>query len=188
MNYEEIAFIQHSISMTPFLDFTRDPKTAISFAISNFSTPRKLNEDDAAVYQLKINGDTIITDPIKATNIIKNLDVEYFNSKPYVSTLIKSSFWKDLLTGKRYSEYHLIDIKTNDRMRFQDGTFVLFNNVMFIDDIMVVSHKKHRKLSSLITKYKISDKVRYAFHEKINDGESLYHILMMLNPYDYMIE
>ena len=48
------------------------------------------------------------------------------------------------------SRVYLIDIPTNDRMRMQKGTFVLFDHVIFVDENMIVSDKTKSELSGII--------------------------------------
>ena len=94
-------------------------------------SPRKLIDVDSSIFVLNIEGKEIVTSKKQATSVIESLNVEYIGSRPRIATLIKSEFWIKFLFGTLHSEYHLIDIKTNDRMRIQDGTFVLFNNVLY---------------------------------------------------------
>lgn len=189
LTYEQLAFIQHSMAFSPLLDFTTDIYTAASFAVSNHSKPYLMHDEPAAIFSIKLNGnEDIIRENDDSDSIINNLNVEYIGSKPYISTLIKSNMWIDLILGKIYSEYKLIDIKTNDRMRIQNGTFVLFNNVLIIGDDMVVSTRTRRTMSKIITKYEIKvDKgQRYRIYSQIMANDSKYHLNFMMNPYDYM--
>ena len=88
----------------------------------------------------------------------------------------------------KHSEMKLIDVKTNDRMRIQDGTFVLFNNVIFICNDMVVSTRKHYVLSEKLKKIEITKKGREEIYKKLHQIDSKYKIQNMLNPYGFMIE
>lgn len=188
LNYQQLAFIQHSLALTPLLDFTTNIFNAASFAVSNLEKPHCMQDEPAAIYAISLNGNEIIDSNMLIDPIINKLNVEYIGSKPYISTLIRSKMWNDLLLGNVYSEYRLIDIKTNDRMRMQNGTFVLFNNVLIIGDDIVVSTITGRTLSKIITKYEIKvDKgQRYKMYLDIMSHESKYHLNNMMNPYDYM--
>jgi len=188
IDYERLSFVQHSLAITPLLDFTKNVYSATSFAIGNYSSPRKLIDPDSAIFVLSIENKKIITSKKTASSVVDALNVEYIGSKPRIATLIKSLFWREFLIEALHSEYYLIDIKTNDRMRIQDGTFVLFNNVLFIGDDMIVSTKEHKVLSKIITKIKIKAKNKMSIYHDIMSNGSKYHLLKMMNPYDFMIE
>ena len=188
LDYEKLSFVQHSLAITPFLDFSKNVYSAVSFAIGNYEAPRKLIEDDAALYLLNVENKEIIKTSDDASKVINDLYVEYIGSKPRISTLTKSLFWNQFLKGTLHSEYHLIDIKTNDRMRIQDGTFVLFNKVLIIGEDIIFSTKEHSELSKLITKVKIDSSNRIEIYKEILKNDSKFHLLKMLNPYDFMIE
>lgn len=191
LNYDQLAFIQHSMAFSPLLDFTTDILTAASFAVSNLVKPHFMQDEPAAIFSIKLNGnEEIIKDQEHCNPIIDRLNVEYIGSKPFVSTLIRSKMWNDLILGTIYSEYKLIDIKTNDRMRIQNGTFVLFNNVLIIGDDMIVSTRTRRAMSKIITKYEIrTDKnQRYNMYLEIMKNDKKYHLNFMMNPYEYMIQ
>lgn len=188
LNYEQMSFLQHSMSITPLLDFSSDYKTSLSFAVNNLSTPVDLKTKDSSLFELKVKEEDIIKDIDTANKIIGNLNVYYFNKKTYVSTIIKNELWLDLINGNKQSSYHLIDIKTNDRMRIQRGTFVLFDNVLIFDSDLYFSTGTNDDLSSLLTKYNIDAKKgeRYNIYKEIVSGARRYHINYMLNPYEFM--
>ena len=79
-------------------------------------------------------------------------------------------------------------MKTNDRMRIQDGTFVLFNNVMFVCDDMIVSSSKHKDISIKLRKIMITSKGRNEMYKMLPTIDTKYQIQNMLDPYGYMIE
>jgi hypothetical protein len=188
IDYEKLSFIQHSLAITPLLDFTRNIYSATSFAVGNYENPRKLSEDNAAVYLIDIESSERITSSSQATSLIQGLRVQYIGSRPRIATLIRSSFWREFLIGTLHSEFHLIDIKTNDRMRIQDGTFVLLDKVLFIGNDLIVSTKEHKVLSKIITKLKISHKDRLSIYKHVMSNDSKHHFLKMMNPYEFMIE
>lgn len=80
----------------------------------------------------------------------------------------------------------MINLETNDRMRIQSGTFVLFDNVLFVGDIMVVSFDQKAYFSSIVSKYKINSKSRNFFYNVINEKYPKYQFQMLLYPYDFM--
>lgn len=186
LDYMTLSFIQHTMAFTPLLDFTKNFYTALSFAVSNYSTPRKLHEKAAAIYAI----DTTYIQPVeslsRATDILKGFETEYIGSKPTITKIIKSHMWNGFMKGTINSEVHLFDIETNDRMRMQSGSFVLFDKVLFIGDILVVSTAKQAQLSSIVTKIRIGQPARKKLYDWIKSTHPNYQIQMLLSPYDFM--
>ncbi len=189
LNYEQLAYIQHSISFSPLLDFSTNYQTSRSFAVGDLSSPFIMQDEDAALFELNVNDKNIIDNYDEADKAIKELNVEYYGNNPRISTIIKSKLWNEFLSNEEvFSTYHLIDIKTNDRMRIQGGTFVLFNNVIIVGNDILFSSKAKLELYYLITKYIIYGKSgeRYDIYKDIMKKNSKYHIENMLHPYDFM--
>lgn len=186
LDYTALSFTQHTLAFTPLLDFTKDVYTALSFAVGNYQNPRLLNEEPAAIYAINKSYTNLINDDVKADFAIMNFQTEYIGSKPTITKIISSSFWNDFMLGKRTSQIHMINIETNDRMRMQSGTFVLFDNVLFVGDIMVVSFDKKQYFSSIVSKYKIAPSSRKYFYDLINQKYPKYQYQMLMFPYDFM--
>lgn len=188
LTYQQLAFIQHSLAFTPLLDFTTNIMNAASFAVSNLKKPNIMQDEPAVIFKIKVEDFEIIKEEKEADNAIKHLNVEYIGSKPYLATLIKSKMWIELMRGTTRSEIKLIDIKTNDRMRMQNGTFVIFDNALVLKDDIIFSFLKLKTLSKVITKYeiKVDKNQRYNIYSDIMKNDSKYFLSNMMNPYDYM--
>ena len=188
LDFNKVSFVQHAMSKTPLLDFTKDPFVAATFALHQVGEL----DSDSALFKLNINQPYVIkvNNQQEADKIIQSLHIEYFNNKPEISTLIKSSLFRGLVDGSLVSRVYLIDIPTNDRMRMQKGTFVLFDHVIFVDENMIVSDKTKNELSGIITKHRIKknikDKLRLALKRRSKFGQYDYDLLM--EPYRYMVE
>ena len=186
LDYERLSFIQHSLSNTPLIDFTKKMKVAATFAIGNLETPRRMIRSAAAIIRLKVNKDDIIYDIDTATNKIKNLKILNYVGKNTLHNFISTMLWVKYFIGNEKSRAYLIDIKTNDRMRIQDGTFVLFDNIVIINQRIYFINPKG--FASLFSKYKIKAINRLAIHNDILKNDSRYHLNNLLNPYHFMKE
>jgi hypothetical protein len=184
LDFSQLSFIQHSIQKTPLLDFTKDPFVAALFALDS----KVIN--DASVFKLNTNKANIIkvTELELADKLIQKINVEYYNNKPEITTLIKSKLFRSLVDGTTQSEVYLIDIATNDRMRIQKGTFVLFNNVIFVDQNMIVSTNTKNDLVGSITKHMIrkstKEKLLLSIKRRSKTKRNCYNYLM--EPYQYL--
>lgn len=182
LDFNKLAFVQHTISLTPLLDFTEDVFVASVFALEPLEST-----DDAALYLLdtqKVNINLI--DEAQADQVIKDLNIEYYNNKPKVSTLIKSPLYRHLLTGQNSSTFSLFNIKTNDRMKMQKGTFVLFNQVIFVHNNIIASSNTIDDLKGALTKIRIPSEDKDGLLKHIHTVDDRYHYEVLMEPYKYM--
>lgn len=166
IDYDFLSFMQHAVSYSPLIDFTSDIEVAYKFAL-NKNNPNTYLQKDSSIFVLEME---------KSNN---NNDVSDFNIK-YLEKKIKpgsimhiiDSFGKDqsldfttitkirtLLTPK----FKIFDRKTNDRMKYQKGKFVLFydyvsvrgnvyymlNNQMILFKHKILASQKDSILSSI---------------------------------------
>ena len=118
-----IAYMQHSIAYSPFLDFTRNINVASSFATA-FTNPEDFRKKDAGIYLL-VRDARVNTRPYKR-------NIELFNKKltPFTIVFRKPIF---LLTiSDFYVKYNVVLNKTNDRMKYQDGLFLNIYKAVFV--------------------------------------------------------
>ena len=184
LDFQKISFVQHTLSKTPFLDFTKDINVATAFAVE----PDDKIEEDAALFVLDASKKYIskLTKETEVNEIIDKLNIEYYNNLPKVKTLISSELFNSLINGKVSSSFYLIDIQTNDRMRIQNGTFVLFNNVIFVNNYMIVSSNTKDELVGSISKHRILASDRMLIQSLIEKKSNRYKYQHLMNPYDYM--
>ena len=185
IDYRFLSYMQHSISYSPLIDFTKDYKVACSFAIPINSINTYLQKD-SCVFILDANGmdfslvknETTISD---VNTIINKLNVRLFNkkikpgTKMYIDnmgSLVEVDFTslkkiKDNLTPR----FQIISSMTNDRMKYQKGCFILFydyvsvnGNILYelVDEFTYHKHRirvdeKHIILKKLDGYYNQSD-------------------------------
>ncbi len=133
--YELCAFSQHYIDVSPFIDFTKSLYVSLSFALKN----RTEYDDDIVLYTAEIeNYDNYTKDLITAECWLNSYKVTVFNSEEEVFKLRPNDFTPSAIK-KAMETYEsrarrespkamLIDIPTNDLMKYQQGVFLLLTD------------------------------------------------------------
>ena len=186
--YKTAAFIQHSIGYSPLIDFTRSPEVAISFALSNGSSMVNYYGDDACVFVLELNGYKILSELTDIDKVMSSSKTQVFKKNELIITLLTNQMWLDLMTDIKSSTIHLINKPTNDRMMFQKGTFILYDNVIIIGDEVFMSYNKISFIGRHLTKYNIDVKSKEKLYEKLMIKYPQYHQRYLLDPYLYLGE
>ena len=197
-DYNMISFMQHACSYSPLLDFTEDKNIALTFALSKNSNINDYEREDSCIFSLSVvKGETKI---LKETTEINNFLKDEFKLFYMENKSIKlgedielNKFDKkgkmhiELITYKSISElvklmtpkFVVINNKTNDRMKYQKGLFVLFYDCLCIYD----------KILYELSPYLSLKKIRIAYSDKNDELKKLYqehreHTLdYLLNPY-----
>ncbi|MDI6452361.1 FRG domain-containing protein [Peloplasma aerotolerans] len=180
--YSRFAYYQHSVAYSPFLDFTEKEIVAKSFAISNKSNISDYNLNDSAFYKIEVYDDEVIKDEYQADKIIQDYNVLLINDKIYASSLLKHQLWLDFISSQSAGKIYLIDIKTNDRMKYQKGVFTLFDNFIIVGNkLLLPSHIVDRFVKVRIT-LKDKQDIRNLLANSKNEA---YQYIYMMNPYEY---
>lgn len=150
--YNKYAFIQHSCSYSPFIDFTKDSIIATSFALSNSNRLNDFRNADSSIICMRFREErieNIIKDKKTARSFIKNdLKLKVLNSDFFVFgktyELTNSDETKvslhidsiDKLLDAMTPKYKVLDIPTNDRMIYQKGLFICFYDCLCLKDFI----------------------------------------------------
>lgn len=134
--YSFLAFSQHYFGISPFIDFTKSLDVALSFALKD----RKEFSKDIIIYTIELKNENDYTNsPDIANKWLNDYSVVLFNNT--VSRLdIKNTNFKEIhtkLKGRSFLDLtspsaKLIDVPTNDLMRFQQGVFLLLDDFSLI--------------------------------------------------------
>lgn len=186
--YNTAAFIQHSIGYSPLIDFSKSSKVALSFALSNGSSMVSYYGDDACVYELKLNKTEILENIDSINDAISKSKVQVFMEYDIITNLITNEMWQNLLNDTAQSVIHLINKPTNDRMMFQKGTFILYDNTIIIGDKIFMSFDKASFIGSRLTKYNIQTTSKEKLYKQLMSDHPQYHQRYLLNPYLYLSE
>ena len=148
--YYMTAFAQHYLDISPFVDFTKCIYVALSFAIKG----RETADSDIVIYTAEDIGDDDTSSDMNEVNEwlgnynvnIVNTDfreetIKYFTEKRKNRGLMpKLSLREDFkkleeICSSMSPVAKLIDIPTNDLMKYQQGVFLLLNNFSLVDSM-----------------------------------------------------
>lgn len=168
--YNMTAFAQHYLDVSPFIDFTKSLYVALSFAIKG----RAEVKDDIVIYTAFDIGDDDTTDNVDEVNSwLENYNVNIVNlnfseemHKQFLE-LQKTGINPSKLIQKKLKQLEeiyygmlpsakLIDIPTNDLMKYQQGVFLLLNNFSLIGSKYLT---KSVRQSFIINKYVINQNI-----------------------------
>ena len=197
--YNKYAFMQHSCSYSPLVDFTKEPIVATSFALSNTSRVNDFRNEDSAVFCL--------------INSRENLDV--INHRWEARDFLVNEFYlqvidaKEIKLGKDYvlrkadgfskalrfnsidklldaltPEIKIIDITTNDRMLYQSGVFVCFYDCVCLRDFIAYELNP----AFVLKKIRIHKRNKKSILNSIYKNHREYDPEHLMNPYLYFNE
>lgn len=158
--YELCAFSQHYLDVSPFIDFTKSLYVALSFALKN----RKEYKDDIVLYTAETeNYDNYTKDIVTAECWLNSYKVTVLNSgeellKLRANDLSRVAIKKAMETYEARAQQEspealLIDIPTNDLMKYQQGVFLLLTDFSLYSKSYPT---KNVRRDFAITKYVIS--------------------------------
>lgn len=197
LNYDKISYIQHSLAYSPLLDFTQSFPIALSFALGNTDTPFEYNNYDSAVFELEIFDidNNILIDESSINKFLSSYKIhvctEYLLGTPINGQqIITINDLIEIITPK----YKLIEVQTNDRMKYQKGKFILFHDCLVINQTMLVELNpqiKFRKYKIDVTQKRrrrtlegYSDSLKDILHREYPE----YDIDSLMDPYKYVRE
>lgn len=162
--YEMLAFAQHYLGDSPMIDFTKSLYVALSFGLKN----RRTAEQDMVLYTAEIINDEDYTQDIAVANRwLRDYRVTVLRDSDEIKEMIKKgsfSFIQQKIRSIKdeVSEHDvirpqptpkLIDIPTNDLMKYQQGVFLLLTNFSIMNGAYLT---KSIRRNFSITKYIIS--------------------------------
>lgn len=198
LNYEKLSYLQHAISYTPLLDFTEDKKVSLAFALSNIHNAYEYNNKDSAIFEIEDNNyqKNTLNTINEIDDFLKNefyilIAKDYFIGSPVDEK--KISYIDDLIEVL-VPKYKLINIQTNDRMRYQKGKFIIFYGCLMLGKNIFVG--LNQDLSIVKYKIKIMDKKRVDkfgnyknnFKDLLHHSNPEYDIDNLMQPYKYLNE
>ena len=121
--YDICAFSQHYLEYSPLIDLSKSLYVALSFALKG----KEEFEENALLYTVEVSDNDNYTQmKAIADQWLKYFHVRVYNYKEGSENLRKIE--------RSSPEAKVIDIATNDRMKFQQGVFLL------LDDFNLVNH------------------------------------------------
>jgi hypothetical protein len=167
--YDLCAFSQHYMSLSPLIDFSASLYVALSFSIKGKHTVN----DSPIIYTIEIANDENYTqDPAIAEKWIQEYRVTVHNATDGGPKIPRTS-----------PHARLIDIASNDLMKFQKGVFLLltdFNlvNKMYLTknvrgDFRIVKHTINRDICGQITDLIEAEAPWYSFKNLMDISSGL---------------
>lgn len=179
IDYNFIAFMQHSKAYSPFLDLTKNHIIALSFATNTNNDCGKYFTTNSSIYKFKLEKNKIRNDKSE----IEDFNIEIYKQRFSFNSLLKK-------TELYYSTYKLLNPKiyvfdeaTNDRMKYQKGAFIFINQTIIINGIILLPMSY-----GSITKYKITPKEKLRIYEYITKEKRKYDYDHLMNPYKFFEE
>lgn len=138
--YNFLSFAQHYFGISPLIDFTKSLEVALSFAIKD----RKVVSEDILVYELNLKSKEDYTTSLEiADKWISEYSVMVFRNVTkydFESPIERISNYKmihDKFRGSSFLDMNspsakLIDVPTNDLIKFQQGVFLLLDDFSLI--------------------------------------------------------
>ncbi|MCD7871719.1 MAG: FRG domain-containing protein [Clostridiales bacterium] len=136
--YELCAFSQHYLDFSPFVDFTKSLYVALSFALKN----KNKFTDDIVLYTVEIEDYENYTSDIVTTECwLNNYSVTVHNFSDEKLKTIQNISSASIKAAKEAVEKRrqisspkarLIDIPTNDLMKYQQGVFLLLTDYVML--------------------------------------------------------
>lgn len=199
--YNMTAFAQHYLDLSPFIDFTKSLYVALSFALKD----RNEANSDFVIYTARdILNDDISQDIEQVNFWLENYNVNIINIdrtpdikrlreqknfavKKQPKEIIEDIRNRDIIkefkrlegvVNSIYPSAKLIDIPTNDLMKFQQGVFLLLDGFNLIDSKYLT---KGVRQEFEIKKYIINKELAFDLNRLIISNAPEYRFECLLN-------
>jgi len=137
--YDLCAFSQHYLNWSPLIDFTKSLYVALSFGLKG----KHSFENDGLIYVAEITN----PDNYTQNRVIAECWLNDYNVRVYSSRAKKRELHDIVYKAPKGK---IIDIATNDRMKFQQGVFLLLNDFNLVNHLYLTKNVRN---CVKITKY-----------------------------------
>lgn len=196
VDYDLVAWMQHVVDNTHFIDFTRGYDIAIWFALQKEDP--SLAGKDAGIYVLDPSENPRICKRRSPVNSkLEKMELIYISTKinplrayPINGLMSSGAKTVSFLTLLRVisiviPSFEIIDIPTNDLMKVQKGAFVFFHQALFIDGEPFTLLSKTRLR---LRKYRIRDADKKALLAHVRTNNAFLNDGYLLDPYSFFRE
>lgn len=186
--YAMLAFAQHYLGVSPFIDFSKSLYVSLSFALKGRT---EFSEDIVLYTAVDIDDDDSTQSIEEVNDWLCNYRVHIFKSdlaeatskryaeEPPAPKVLRNDFKRfQTVLNTMSPTAKLIDIPTNDLMRYQQGVFLLLNNFSLIDSNYLT---KAVRQSFVINKYIIKKELCPALAELLLKNAPQYR-------YEYLLD
>ena len=177
--YDMVSFFQHSISLSPLVDFTERIEVASFFALSDQIRHNEFYNNDASIYVLQNSpGENF---ELHDDEVLKNIRIGVYKKgkRTLDDYLLMYNKMGNLFNTN--ADVFIHKVKTNDRMRYQSGAFVLYDNYIIdsLENTLLTTHNSSAKILKII----IDRKVKKEILEYLIKHYPEYQLRYLMNPY-----
>lgn len=175
VDYEMMSFIQHSAAYSPLLDITSNIDIATIFACScGVTNPNEYEDKDASIY--------IFMFQEEASGSDEDLNIHWIPTKLTFKTEIKPG--KPLFTCSPRdfeTKYSVKTEYTNDRMKYQKGAFLFFNECFIVNGHLLIPFQQ-----IITVKIDIPKQMKKALYKSLVKQNNFYSLSYLLEPYEFI--
>ena len=180
------AFMQHSCAYSPFLDLTRKHVVALSFATHNEGNLNTYFKKKSAVFEFRFKKDVLseYTD-------VSRTNVYFSNSKLSFFSVFQDSYLFYCVPQAFNPVVGILRNKTNDRMKYQDGAFLFFQQCVVVYGHILMPYAIGRIIKYTIKPYRGKSRIplsKATIYQKIVKDYRKYDYEHLMNPYLYFSE
>lgn len=190
--YPMLAFAQHYLDISPFIDFSASLYVALSFALKG----RQVFEDDIVIYTaFDIGDDDTTCDEEQVNRWLSEYSVGIVHTETAEdvrllfdayqkqtgttpAALLRNPKEMEILFNSVSPTAKLINIPTNDLMKYQQGVFLLLNNFCLMD---AAYFTKSVRQSFVIKKFVISKDICPKLLKLLEDKAPQYRYRCLLD-------
>ena len=181
IDYAFLSYMQHSIAYSPLLDFTSAFPSALSFALSNRSAVNDFAYKDSSVFQIEVTNNRMRTTDFH--DLPDGFYIDYVPNKYAIGTSVlgKNMLTYDDIIEALTPEFVMIDVETNDRMKYQHGKFILFYNYLSLQGTVCTWLNNDLQ----VTKYRIRKEEKNRWCDELRKNYPYLMVDKMMDPYRY---
>ncbi len=179
-SYEMVSFMQHAISFSPLIDFTTNIVVATYFALANFTNINNFMNENSSIFVLQHLDEGYYRDSLEYDDL-SSMKIGIYK-KGVRSSLDYSIMFREM--GRLYgtdADTKILLNKTNDRMKYQSGLFVFFDDYIIDDPNTNVIF--NRRLPYSITKVIIDKSIKKELLNILLLRFPNYNVKYLMNPY-----
>lgn len=190
--YPMLAFAQHYLDVSPFIDFSASLFVALSFALKGRTTFTDdiviytvfdIGDDDTTCNEEQVNHwladyNVGILHAQSAEEVRSLLDAYQKQTGSSPAALLRTPKGVENLLKSASPTAKLVNIPTNDLMKYQQGVFLLLNDFCLMDTAYFT---KAIRQSFMIKKYVISKDICPALQKLLKDKAPQYQYRFLLD-------
>lgn len=180
---EFCAFMQHACSYSPFLDLTKNHIVALSFATYNYGNLNDYFQKKATVYEFKFN-----RVELEKTPNLYSMWVYFSKNRLRYFTRYQNNPIYYCTPNNFDPKLCLLEAKTNDRMKYQNGSFLFFQSCVVVNGHILMPYKIGKIIKYTINGNKRSGFNKSTIYQTITNNYRYLDYSHLMNPYLYFSE